>query len=78
MSTHTTSHTGTSSLLEAAQELLGTMELAPDALEVRMAAIAAEVQATGTYTLTQEELLHGARLAWYNSNRCVARQPVLP
>lgn len=73
MSTHTTSHTGTSSLLEAAQELLGTMELAPDALEVRMAAIAAEVQATGTYTLTQEELLHGARLAWYNSNRCVAR-----
>ena len=35
--------------------------------------IAAEIQATGTYVHTAEELQFGARLAWRNSNRCIGR-----
>jgi nitric oxide synthase oxygenase domain/subunit len=37
-------------------------------LEVKM-----EIQATGTYTHTSEELQTGARLAWRNSSKCIGR-----
>jgi len=60
-------------LVDAARALLETMALSPPALEARVREVAREVEATGTYTLSAEELTHGARLAWYNSNRCVAR-----
>lgn len=60
-------------LVVAAAELLASMELDPAARDGRLAAIGEEIDRTGTYTLTREELVHGARLAWYNSNRCIAR-----
>ncbi|MFS0785986.1 nitric oxide synthase oxygenase [Shouchella sp. 1P09AA] len=41
--------------------------------ETRMTAILAEINDTGTYTLTKEELTYGAKLAWRNSNRCIGR-----
>ncbi|WP_276316160.1 nitric oxide synthase oxygenase [Paenibacillus lignilyticus] len=39
----------------------------------RIAEITAEIDATGTYTHTLEELAYGAKLAWRNSNRCIGR-----
>ncbi|ERN51484.1 nitric oxide synthase oxygenase [Alkalihalophilus marmarensis] len=32
-----------------------------------------EIEQTGTYTHTREELRHGAKMAWRNSNRCIGR-----
>jgi nitric-oxide synthase len=61
------------SLVDAAAELLTSMDMAPTALKQRLEAIGTEVDRSGTYTLTPQELTHGARLAWYNSNRCIAR-----
>lgn len=42
-------------------------------IESRLAEIDREIAATGTYTHTTEELTHGARMAWRNSNRCIGR-----
>ncbi|NBD25305.1 nitric oxide synthase [Paenibacillus sp. T1] len=42
-------------------------------LEARIAQVKAELEATGTYTHTSEELAYGAKLAWRNSNRCIGR-----
>ena len=39
----------------------------------RMNSIIEEVDETGTYTHTFEELEHGARMAWRNNNRCIGR-----
>lgn len=39
----------------------------------RIAAVHAEIDATGTYRHTADELAHGARVAWRNSNRCIGR-----
>lgn len=39
----------------------------------RLADISKEINETGTYTHTYEELSHGARVAWRNSNRCIGR-----
>ncbi|MFC5530815.1 nitric oxide synthase oxygenase [Cohnella yongneupensis] len=41
--------------------------------EQRIRQIHEEVARTGTYTHTLEELAHGARMAWRNSNRCIGR-----
>ncbi|WP_344426678.1 nitric oxide synthase oxygenase [Pseudonocardia ailaonensis] len=46
---------------------------APVPFEVRMAAIRAEIEATGTYEHTVDELTFGARVAWRNSARCIGR-----
>lgn len=43
------------------------------AIESRLADIDREISETGTYTHTREELTHGARMAWRNSNRCIGR-----
>jgi nitric-oxide synthase len=32
-----------------------------------------EIERTGSYTHTYEELKHGARMAWRNNNRCIGR-----
>ncbi len=32
-----------------------------------------EVEATGSYHLTETELIYGAKLAWRNSSRCIGR-----
>ncbi|OGX79919.1 nitric oxide synthase [Exiguobacterium sp. SH31] len=39
----------------------------------RLREIEAEIDRTGTYTLTTDELASGAKLAWRNSNRCIGR-----
>ncbi|CAG0881384.1 unnamed protein product, partial [Darwinula stevensoni] len=39
----------------------------------RWAAIEADVMERGTYDLTGEELVYGAKLAWRNSQRCIGR-----
>jgi len=39
----------------------------------RSSIVLEEVRSTGTYVHTAAELTFGARLAWYHSNRCIAR-----
>lgn len=39
----------------------------------RIAEIETEIHNTGTYTHTNLELSHGARMAWRNNNRCIGR-----
>lgn len=41
--------------------------------ERRWQEVKAEVQATGTYTHTYEELAYGAQLAWRNTSKCIGR-----
>ena len=45
----------------------------PASLSERIAAVQEEIAETGTYTHTFEELEHGAKMAWRNSNRCIGR-----
>ncbi|WP_028546698.1 nitric oxide synthase oxygenase [Paenibacillus taiwanensis] len=47
--------------------------LAADYTEQRLAEIRASIDDTGTYEHTNEELIHGAKMAWRNSNRCIGR-----
>ncbi|WP_064094233.1 nitric oxide synthase oxygenase [Rossellomorea aquimaris] len=42
-------------------------------IDFRIQQIEKELQADGTYTHTTEELEHGAKMAWRNSNRCIGR-----
>ncbi len=39
----------------------------------RLSHIKNEITETSTYTHSTEELTHGARMAWRNSNRCIGR-----
>jgi len=39
----------------------------------RLAAVLAEIDATGTYVHTADELTYGAKLAWRNASRCIGR-----
>ncbi|MEO1627642.1 MAG: nitric oxide synthase oxygenase [Bacteroidota bacterium] len=48
-------------------------ELAKEGKEQRWADVKAQMEKTGTYVHTHEELSHGAKLAWRNSNRCIGR-----
>jgi nitric-oxide synthase len=48
-------------------------ELDLPSLEQRLADVQQEIESTETYTHTFEELEHGARMAWRNSNRCIGR-----
>ncbi|BAY16426.1 putative sulfite reductase [Anabaenopsis circularis NIES-21] len=41
--------------------------------KLRWTEIQAEVQATGTYSHTYEELAYGAQLAWRNASKCIGR-----
>jgi nitric-oxide synthase len=47
----------------------GQMDLYP----ARLAQVQAEIEITGTYHHTYEELAYGARVAWRNSSRCIGR-----
>ncbi|MGG1631921.1 nitric oxide synthase oxygenase [Rossellomorea sp. NRS-1567] len=40
---------------------------------LRLQQIEDELRTEGTYTHTREELVHGAKMAWRNSNRCIGR-----
>lgn len=41
--------------------------------EARLVVVLADIAVTGTYTHTKEELEHGCKMAWRNSNRCIGR-----
>ncbi|HSJ38637.1 MAG TPA: nitric oxide synthase oxygenase [Planococcus sp. (in: firmicutes)] len=51
------------------------LELGKNETEIkdRINRVVEEVEETGTYTHTFEELEHGARMAWRNNNRCIGR-----
>ena len=42
-------------------------------IKARLHEIKEEIETTGTYTQTYDELSHGARMAWRNNNRCIGR-----
>ncbi|KMY53061.1 hypothetical protein AC623_02855 [Bacillus sp. FJAT-27231] len=42
-------------------------------MKARLHEIREQIETTGTYTQTYEELSHGAKMAWRNSNRCIGR-----
>lgn len=44
-----------------------------DAHKQRMSSVFAEVDERGTYDLTYNELVFGAKLAWRNAPRCIGR-----
>lgn len=39
----------------------------------RINQIETQINLTGTYKHTNEELVYGAKMAWRNSNRCIGR-----
>lgn len=41
--------------------------------EQRWKEVLAEIKETGTYELTETELIFGAKLAWRNAPRCIGR-----
>lgn len=45
----------------------------PEAIDSRLKEIEHSIQETGEYVHTFEELEHGAKMAWRNSNRCIGR-----
>ncbi|OWR31698.1 nitric oxide synthase oxygenase [Saccharibacillus sp. O23] len=51
------------------------LERTEEEAELRLKEIVREIEASGTYTHTYDELRHGARMAWRNSNRCIGRLP---
>ncbi len=51
------------------QELASSEQI----IEKRLLMIEEEIRKTGMFTHTYEELAHGARMAWRNSNRCIGR-----
>ncbi|MDQ6418150.1 nitric oxide synthase oxygenase [Paenibacillus sp. LHD-117] len=42
-------------------------------LDMRLASVREQLASTGTYEHTVDELTHGAKLAWRNSNKCIGR-----
>ncbi|WIV67417.1 nitric oxide synthase oxygenase [Natrialbaceae archaeon AArc-T1-2] len=44
-----------------------------DEIDDRLAEIRASIEETGHYEHTYDEIEHGARMAWRNSNRCIGR-----
>lgn len=48
-------------------------QTAPLPFDQRMRGVRAEIEETGSYTHTLDELTFGARVAWRNSERCVGR-----
>lgn len=40
----------------------------------RMREVMTSIEETGTYTLTEQELSFGAKLAWRNASRCIGRK----
>ena len=63
-------------LLEKAHGFLTTAYRELDKTEMlleRLEAIEQEISLSGSWSPTTEELTHGARMAWRNSNRCIGR-----
>ncbi|WP_405105242.1 nitric oxide synthase oxygenase [Paenibacillus sp. FSL K6-1217] len=49
------------------------LEITEDERDRRLADIREEMQRTGTYKHSGEELAHGARMAWRHNSRCIGR-----
>ncbi|WP_442601949.1 nitric oxide synthase oxygenase [Paenibacillus sp. KN14-4R] len=49
------------------------LDMSSDAINRRLVEIKQQIEENGTYTHTSEELEHGAKMAWRNSNRCIGR-----
>jgi len=63
-------------LLKKAHSFLTTAYRELDKTEMlseRLDAVEQEISLSGTWSPTTEELTHGARMAWRNSNRCIGR-----
>lgn len=45
----------------------------PEELQLRKKEVQLEIEEAGSYIHTYEELKHGARMAWRNSNKCIGR-----
>lgn len=71
--THPTEH----SLGREAERFIRTcyreLEKTEGDMELRIEQIQEEIRRTGSYHQTNEELEHGAKMAWRNSNRCIGR-----
>lgn len=65
------------SLLEEAepfiQQCYAELGKSPEEVSYRITEIEKQIGATGYYEHTYEELVHGAKMAWRNSNRCIGR-----
>ncbi|MED4583590.1 nitric oxide synthase oxygenase [Brevibacillus choshinensis] len=63
--------------LEAAERFIhtcyGELEKTPQETESRLMEVRKSIAEHGTYEHTSEELRHGAKMAWRNSNRCIGR-----
>ncbi|TYR75793.1 nitric oxide synthase oxygenase [Rossellomorea vietnamensis] len=44
-----------------------------ESITQRITQVQSEIKTTGAYTHTYEEIEHGAKMAWRNSNRCIGR-----
>lgn len=55
------------------QTMYGELNYSNHTISKRITEIEKEINRTGTYTHTYEELNYGAKMAWRNSNRCVGR-----
>ncbi|MGG3573530.1 nitric oxide synthase oxygenase [Bacillus gobiensis] len=64
-------------LLEAASAFIKTcyqeLEKTPHETKSRIESIKMDIHSSGSYVHTKEELEHGAKMAWRNSNRCIGR-----
>jgi len=64
-------------MLEAAERFIrmcyGELEKSPQETEQRLKEVRTSIEEQGTYAHTAEELEHGAKMAWRNSNRCIGR-----
>ncbi|WP_208918448.1 nitric oxide synthase oxygenase [Paenibacillus uliginis] len=64
-------------LQEAAEQFIfrcyEELNRTPEEAEERIDNIRNEIERTGTYEHTLQELEHGAKMAWRNSNRCIGR-----
>ncbi|TDC29868.1 nitric oxide synthase oxygenase [Kribbella albertanoniae] len=64
----------TQAVQAAAEEFLQLFHTEnPGLIEPRLAAVRREIDLTGTYWHTAEELVFGARVAWRNNARCIGR-----
>ncbi|MPY16859.1 MULTISPECIES: nitric oxide synthase oxygenase [Paenibacillus] len=66
-----------SELMKSAEQFIGLcyaeLNRTQEEAESRLMDIRSQIELTGTYEHTSEELTHGAKMAWRNSNRCIGR-----
>ncbi|SFS79137.1 nitric oxide synthase oxygenase [Paenibacillus sp. 453mf] len=69
--------TNKSALIKEAESFIYTsyeeLGLSRDTAEARLVRIREDIEITGTYVHTKQELEYGIKLAWRNSNRCIGR-----